>query len=146
MVLKNTCFSAQHTHRKKCTCTRACAPMQPCSNFFTIQIIANYLESCASIVQAVVCRTPACCLDASVDRRCSLQKIIQINASAWRGRRCRCRTSFIRSSTLVLAPSSWSMVRTNALLLTLSSTNFYISNFFGRLFLGKTGCWQGGRS
>jgi len=27
-LAQNNCCSARHTHRKKCTCTRACAPMQ----------------------------------------------------------------------------------------------------------------------
>jgi len=31
-----------HTLRKKCTCTRACAPMQRCRSFFAIKAIANW--------------------------------------------------------------------------------------------------------
>jgi len=30
-----------HTLRRKCTCTRACAPMQRCRNFFVMETIAN---------------------------------------------------------------------------------------------------------
>jgi len=40
-----------HTLRKKCTCTRACAPMQRCRNFFAMKTIANlsrvWHEHCA---------------------------------------------------------------------------------------------------
>jgi len=38
--------------------------MQQRSNVFTMETIANYLESCACIVLPVVCRTLTCCLDA----------------------------------------------------------------------------------
>ena len=66
---RSTCM---HTLRKKCICARACAHMQQCRSFFAMIAIARicngaeaslpwkllptYLESCASIVQAVVCR------------------------------------------------------------------------------------------
>ena len=36
-------FSACHTYHKNCSHTRACAPMQRCSNFFAMETIANYL-------------------------------------------------------------------------------------------------------
>ena len=62
--ISDTCFSARHTHCKKYIWTRTCAPMQRCSNFFAIETIANYLESYTSILQAVVHRTPTCCLNA----------------------------------------------------------------------------------
>ena len=38
---QNTCLKACHTPRKKCAYTRACAPMQRCTNFFAMEIIAN---------------------------------------------------------------------------------------------------------
>jgi hypothetical protein len=37
--------------------------MPLCRNLFAMETIANYLESFASLVQAVVCRMPCCCLD-----------------------------------------------------------------------------------
>jgi len=52
-----------HTLRKKCICARACAPMQRCRSFCAIKLLRTYLESCASIVQAVICRPPSCRLD-----------------------------------------------------------------------------------
>jgi len=39
---QNTCLNVYHTPRKKCTCTRACAPMQRCRNFFAMEAIANF--------------------------------------------------------------------------------------------------------
>ena len=36
----NTCMPV-HTLRKKCTCTRVCAPMQRCRSFFAMEAIAN---------------------------------------------------------------------------------------------------------
>jgi len=54
--------------------------------FVAMETIANYLESCASILQAVVCR--ACCPDAQSPDDCPLKKTIQIHASSWRGRGC----------------------------------------------------------
>jgi len=40
---QNTCLNTCHTPRKKCTCTRACAPMQRCRKFFAMELetIAN---------------------------------------------------------------------------------------------------------
>ena len=38
---QNTCLNACHTPRKKCACTRACAPMQRCRKFFAMETIAN---------------------------------------------------------------------------------------------------------
>jgi len=34
-------LKCMHTLRKKCTCTRACAPMQRCRSFFAMEAIAN---------------------------------------------------------------------------------------------------------
>jgi len=55
------------TLRKKCIRARACAHMQQYRKFFVInlKLLRTYLESCASIVQAVtvLCRLPNYCLD-----------------------------------------------------------------------------------
>jgi len=37
----NTCKKSMHTLRKKCICTRACAPMQRCRSFVAMKAIAN---------------------------------------------------------------------------------------------------------
>jgi len=50
--------------------------------------LRTYLESCASIVQAVVAARPPAVSTNSVARRCPLKKSVQIHASSWRG--CRC--------------------------------------------------------
>jgi len=60
----NTGQKCMHTLRKKCVCTRACAPMQRCRSFLkAARLLWTYLESCASTVQSVVCRLPSCRLD-----------------------------------------------------------------------------------
>jgi len=46
---QNTCLNACHTPRKKCTCTRACAPMQRCRNFFAMEPIAVLREHRAGL-------------------------------------------------------------------------------------------------
>ena len=51
------------------------------------KLLRTYLESCASIVQSVVC-CPAVVWTKSVARRCSLKKSVHIHSSSWRGRRC----------------------------------------------------------
>jgi len=38
---QNTFLNAYHTPRKKCTCTRACAPMRQWRKFFAMETIAN---------------------------------------------------------------------------------------------------------
>jgi len=61
---------------------------RPCNGAETSlpwKLALTYLESCASIVQAVVssCRPSCCCcLTKSVARRCSLKKSVQIHASS----------------------------------------------------------------
>jgi len=90
----NTCRNACITLRKKCTCTRACAPMQRCINFFAWK----YCELILSIARAS-CRLSFAdrpgISTKSVARRCSLEKSVQIHASSWRGRRCGvAQTSF----------------------------------------------------
>ena len=49
-----------HTLRQKCICARVCAHMQRSRSFFAMKLLQTYLESCASIVQAVVCQLPSC--------------------------------------------------------------------------------------
>jgi len=39
---QNTCLNAYHIPRKKCACTRACAPMQRCKKFFAMKATANF--------------------------------------------------------------------------------------------------------
>ena len=52
----------------------------------TWELLRTYLESCASIVQVVICNPP--CLDEISRRRCSLKESVQIYSSSWRG--CLC--------------------------------------------------------
>ena len=54
------------------------------------KLLRTYLESCASIVQAAVCRPPSCRLDeiSHAAWLCSLKKSVQIHASSWCGRHC----------------------------------------------------------
>jgi len=74
---------------QKCTCTRVCAPMQRCRNFFAMKTIANCLESCANIMQAVVFAARLAAVSTkSVAWCCSLTKTFQIHASSWRSRHC----------------------------------------------------------
>jgi len=47
-----------HTLRKKCICTRACAPMQRCRSFFAMKAIAN-LSLVSRKHRAVCCFLPA---------------------------------------------------------------------------------------
>jgi len=55
---QNTGLNACTLSAKNCICTRACAHMQLCRSFFAMQLLQTYLESCASIVQAVVAARP----------------------------------------------------------------------------------------
>jgi len=87
----NTCWNAHHTLRKNayalvhahiCNGVEASLPWK---------LLQTYLESCASIVHAVVCLPlllPRTVSTIPVARRCSLKKSVQIHASSWRGRRC----------------------------------------------------------
>jgi len=85
---QNTCLNAYHTPRKKCTCIRSCVPMQWCRNFSAMDLLRTHLESCASILQAVVSARPTAVSTKPDARRCSLKKSVQIHASSWHGRRC----------------------------------------------------------
>jgi len=81
-----------HTLRHKCTCTRACAPMQRCRNFFAMEAIAN-LSWVLREHRAGCCLPPALATRPALStkpftRCCSFKKSIQIHPSSWRGRRC----------------------------------------------------------
>jgi len=113
---------------------------RPCNGAQTSlpwKLLRTYLESCASIVQAVVCRSPPSCLDKISRPTLFAQK------TRWLMTRSplRCRTSIIQSSALVQASSSLSMVRTRAWPRTSSSTRFYFHHFFRGFFplLNTTG-------
>jgi len=56
--------------------------------------LRTYLESCASIVQAVVAARPPAVSTNSVARRCPLKKSVQIHASSW----CSCRCGVAQAS------------------------------------------------
>jgi len=76
------------------------------------KLFRTYLESCASIMQAIVCRPPCCCLN-EISRPTLFAQEIRPNPR-WLTTRSplRCRTSIIRSSALVQASCNLSMVRT----------------------------------
>jgi len=71
----HTCCSqhlskCMHTLRKKCTCTRACAPMQRCWSFFAMETITKSVilslawASCRLLfANRPLLPTPSCCLD-----------------------------------------------------------------------------------
>jgi len=52
----NTCWNAHLSLRKKCICARACVICNGAEASLPWKLLQTYLESCASIVQAVVCR------------------------------------------------------------------------------------------
>jgi len=95
-------------------CARACTHMQCCRSFFAMKLLRSYLESCASIVQAVVCRPPNCCLDQTRRPTLFAQEIRSNQRQLMTRSPLGCRTSIIRSSALVQASSSLSMGRTRA--------------------------------
>jgi len=74
------------------------------------KLLRTYLESCASIVQAVVCRPPCCCLD-EISRPTLFAQEIGPNPRYLMTRSPR-RTSIIQSLSLVQVSSSLSMVCT----------------------------------
>jgi len=128
MCVQDTSLSAHHTRRQKCACIYRCAPMQLCSNFFAKETIANYFESCASIVQAVVCRILTCCLDAigcpQTVRKESKSSLAHDAVAA----------DLSHNHPLIIhvgvGPISWSMVRTHAWLWSSCITKFYFRHFF----------------
>ena len=129
----NTCRNAYRTLRKKCTFTHACAPVQRCRNFFAMEAIA-YLESCASIVQAIVCRLPCCCL-VEISRPMLFAQEIRPNPRQLMTRSpLRFRTSIFRSSALAQAwaSSSLSMVRTRRVATELTHHRNLFPPFFSR--------------
>ena len=92
-------------HARLCNSAEASLPWK---------ILRTCLESCASIVQAVVCRPLCCCLD-EINRPTLFAQEIRLNPSYLMMRSpLWCRTSIIRSSVLVQASSSLSMVRTRS--------------------------------
>jgi len=119
-----------HTLRKKCICARACAHMQRCRSFSTMKLLRTYLESCASIVQAVFCRPPSCRLDEISCLTLFAQEIRPNPRYLMTQSSLRCRTSIIRSSAFVRASSSLSMVHTRAWPRTSPSTKFYFRHGF----------------
>jgi len=95
-------------HARLCNGAETSLPWKP---------LRTYLESCASIVQVVVCHPPCRCLD-EISRplfsRNPLfaQEIFPNPRKVMTQSTLRCRTSIIRSSALVQASSNLSMVRT----------------------------------
>jgi len=89
-------------------------------------------ESCASIVQAVVCRPPCYCLD-EISRPTLFAQEIRPNPPMTRSP-LRCRTRIIRSSTLVQASSSLSMVCTRNVATGLTSSKILFLPFFRTSF------------
>jgi len=75
-----TYMSPCHTHSNKCTWICAYAPMQRYRQFFSMETIPNSVESCVSIMQAVVCRTPSCCLLTRFDV-CAIQYFCECNSN-----------------------------------------------------------------
>jgi len=86
-VEMHTTLSAKNAyvlvHARKCDGAEASLPWK---------LLRTCLESCASIMQAVVLlpalAAPPAVSTKLVARRCSLKKSVQIHASSWRGRRC----------------------------------------------------------
>jgi len=82
-----------HTLRKKCTCTRACAPMQQCRSFVAMEAVANLSWFLRKRRASYYRLPPAPAIHPAVStkpiaRRSSLKKSVQIHTSSWRGPRC----------------------------------------------------------
>jgi len=75
-----------YTLRKKCACTRACAPMQRCRSFFAMKAIANL--SWVLRERRAGCLVPPALLPARRNQSPDAVRSVQIHASLWRGRRC----------------------------------------------------------
>ena len=110
---------------------RTCAHKQRCRSFFAMKLLRTYFESFVDIVQAVVCRPPSCWLDEISCPTLFAQEIRPNLRQLMTRSPLRCRTSIIRSSALVRASSSLSMVHTRAWL-TLDKVLF--SPLFSRAF------------
>jgi len=67
------------------SCMRAYATVQ---KLLCRETLWTYLESCTSIVQAVVAACPPTVSTKLVAWRCLLKKSVQIHANSWRSRRC----------------------------------------------------------
>jgi len=110
----------------------ACAHMQQCIEA-SLQHLRTYLESCTSIVQAVVAARTTAVSTKPVTRCCSLKKSVQIHASSWHGRRCGfAQALFNHPRWCRLHPVCRS--RTRAWPRSLPSTKFYFCYGFGGLF------------
>ena len=145
---QNTCLNACHTPRKKGTCTRACTPINGTETSLPSKLLRTYFESCASIVQAVVCHLPCCYLDeisclTLVAQENSPNPVAQENSPNPRQLMSplHCCTSIIRSSALVRTSSSLSMVRTRSLATELIHQRILFSPFSNDLFLTSTMLW-----
>ena len=108
-LLKCTPHSPQKNHMRSCI---ACAHMQRCRSFFTMEAIANL--SWVLREHRVGCRLPPALAapptisTKPVARRCSLKKFVQIHARSWRGRRCGvAQASFIIRVGAGLLHLSW---------------------------------------
>jgi len=138
---QNTCLNACHTPRKKGTCTRACTPINGTETSLPSKLLRTYFESCASIVQAVVCHLPCCYLDeisclTLVAQENSPNPVAQENSPNPRQLMSplHCCTSIIRSSALVRTSSSLSMVRTRSLATELIHQRILFSPFSRHFF------------
>jgi len=138
MVLNNTCRNAFHTLHKKCICARACVHIQRCRSFFATKLMRTYLESCASIIQAVLCRPPNCCLDQTCRPTLFAQKSVQIHASSWRGRRCGVAQASFNHPRWCKPCSVYILIA-----LALSHRDHFIKNSILTIFLREF--FQGGR-
>jgi len=108
-------LKCMHTLRKKITCTRACAPLQQCSNFFAMEAIAN-LSWVLREHRAGCCLPPTRLLsprnqlpDAVRSRNPSTSKLIHDAVAAAVSHK---HHSIIRRWWLVQSSSILSMVRT----------------------------------
>jgi len=97
------------------------------------KLLQTYSESCASIVQTVVCRPLLLSLllsrpnpspDVVRSRNPSKSTYLMTRSPLW------CRTSIIRSSALVQTSSSLSVGRTRACPRSSSITEFYFRHFY----------------
>ena len=123
-----------HALRKKCTCPRACAPMQRCRNFFARETIANL--SWVLHKHHAGCHLPPTLLlsrwNQSSDAVCSRHP--SKSTLVMKRLLLRCRTSIIRSSAFVHVSSSLFLVRIRNVATGLSSSKYLFSPFFRASF------------
>jgi len=129
MVLTTPVDMHAHSPQKMhmCSCMRAYAF---CRSFFATKLSRTYLESCASIVQAIVCRPPNCYLDQTHRPTLFAQKIRPNPRWLMTWSPLQCCTSIIRSSALVQASSILSMGRNLAWPRGSLHQEFYFGHFF----------------